>query len=142
MSVNLYMSLETPTEGIDANDCDRVFLARWSSDLAALAKKLRLKPLESFYSYDSEDIADYLDDDSEASGESPNDLPRVTYFDASDALATIRGLTSFLTENAPRFTVIGGVDRRPDLLRELAVCESTLAKAAAREVRFRFWIGE
>jgi hypothetical protein len=134
MSNHLYIKLETKIDGIDPNGSDRVLLAKFQEELSTIASDLQVKPLTSFYCYDADTLASYLDESELAA------LPAwrrvATWFHPDDALVTIKALRDFIQQDS------GSLNFDADQADgELADCQKVLEAAQQQSVRFHCYVG-
>ena len=136
MSVTLYISLQRPIKGVKPNAGDRVLILLAERELKVAARKLKVRPLEDFFSYDLSDISGLLDN----GGERKLTGPPVQWFEPEEGLRTIQALLRYVEQNAP--VMLDGEDRTKDMLDELRDCEAVLARAARSGVKFRMHPGD
>lgn len=143
MSTTLYISLEKKVRGLNPNDADRIRLADVVADyeiIEPLARKLKVRSLSEFQSYDPQDAAEFIDD--------PEELKRIIaaappleWFDPKEGVKAIRAFRDYFQAN-PK-DIPGRARKNPEaLIAELEEVESVLERAQKNRVRFRFHIGE
>jgi hypothetical protein len=123
MGASFYISLERQIDDVDPLDMDGKAVCRASEALDALAGRLRVTPLMSFFSADPAQAAEFSEEDLD-------DLPPRTYFAAEDGLKTVRALCNHLRVH-PESVPDGG-----EALVDLFEFEKILARAFEEDVRW------
>ena len=127
MGASFYISLERAIDDVDPLDIDGKAVCRASEALEALAERLKVTPLLTFYSADPSELADLADD---LPDEALAELPPRTYFPAEDGLRTIRTLCNHLRQNPD------AVPDGAEALVDLYEFEKILARAVEEDVRW------
>jgi hypothetical protein len=131
MGVSYCVIFESEVSGLGKIGGDNNPVARALDELQAVASEAGLTPLQSFESYGADDV-EGMEDIFE--GEVP-DLPPSEFFDTAEGLAAVEAITRRLRE-AP-----GTVPWVEEIIPNLEVIASELAKAKAAGIRFRFaWV--
>jgi hypothetical protein len=131
-------------DGAATNSPDNSLLLRLEAELAALAGRLSVRPLASFYAYGglaAEAAAEFADDLA-AAGIEPAPVPD-DWFDANDGLASFAALLGEVRAHPESlsFKPRRGQDHwLSDLVEELAYCEGRLQQAASSGQGFRLQI--
>jgi hypothetical protein len=131
-------------DGRPADSPDNSLLLRLEAELAALATRLNVRPVSSFYGYGAlaeEAAAEFADELAAAGGEAPP--PPDQWFDASDGLTSFGSLLGELRvrPESLEFSPSRGQEHwLAGLLRELEYCEGRLRDADAAGHRFRLQI--
>lgn len=132
MSLNLYLVLHPPIQGLDANVADRIVLAKFGKDLDNLAVSLKVSPLSAFYSYDLETLAEFADDDTVEEMQRKGNLP--IWFEASMGLISIRALRDRLRAGTDAFPF-----DKEQAAHELDDVERILVMAERQGSKFRLY---
>jgi hypothetical protein len=143
MSTTLYIALDPKVRGLNPNDADRVLLAQLACDEkrpTSIAKKLKVRPLGEFMSYDPQFMKGYFDDPAEFKAAMASARP-VEWFDPSDALKTVRALAAHF-EARPSDLPASVREHSDEVLEELKEVEGVLEKAAKKGAKFRWYVGE
>lgn len=127
MGASYYISLERQIDDVDPLDMDGKAVCRASEALDALAGRLKVAPLRSFFSADPAQMADYVDEVSD--DDLANAAPR-TYFSAEDGLKTVRALCNHLRAHPE------SVPDGDEALVDLFEFEKILARAVEEDVRW------
>jgi hypothetical protein len=143
VSTTLYISLEKKVRGLNPNDTDRVLLADVVADyevLEPIARKLRVRSLSEFQSYDPHDAAEFIDDPEELKKVIAS-APPLEWFDPTDGIKAIRAFREYFGTNSKK--IPGRARKNPEaLFLELEEVESVLEQAQKNRVRFRLHIGD
>lgn len=129
MAASLYIVVEGEDPGFDIFVNGHA-LARNEEALHRIATALKVSPLLDFFSADVNSMALLLDQGS-GDPEWAGNLPQPQWFAAEDGLATIRALTSFLSQTP---AALGSETRH--VLSDLAEYERVLHKTALYNLRW------
>jgi hypothetical protein len=125
MGVAYYIVLERQIDGLDTG-MDGKSLSRRIESLDEAALQLGVRPLSEFFSADPEELADFMEGEGIASGDS--ELPPLQQFSAQDGLTTLRALADHDTA------------REDSVAQDLRDCERILTVAAQQGVGWHFEI--
>jgi hypothetical protein len=131
MGMGLYVSLEKKVDGVDplGNGITGKAALRAQDKLDKLATKLKVKRIDALISYAESDLSDLAD---EYGVEDEVEIPKETWFSASDGLKTIRALVAHLKEKPD------SVPESKKVQEDLEEIERILVAAEKKKVRFHF----
>lgn len=131
MGAAIYPVLERELEGVDTQTNGKA-LARYESELAALAKTLGVPDLMSFHSVSADEVADFLEMDlSDAAPDAETlEMPSEQWHEAIAGLAAVRALREKIEADRD------GVSDAAAIGEDLAELERVLTVASERGVRF------
>jgi hypothetical protein len=143
MSTTLYIALDRKVPGLNPNEADRVLLAKLACDEkrpASIAKKLKVRSLSEFLSYDPQMLKGYIDDPAELKAAIAGAKP-MEWFDPSEGLRSVRAFAEHF-EARPSDLPASVRDNADELLEELKEVEGVLERAGAKGVKFRWYVDE
>ena len=139
MGVATIVELEKPIKGLKDRMAGKG-LARCDLYLDAIARRLHLRPLDDFISFDPELAAELMGDMKDERG-AAIEIPAEQWFPAADGLKTIRGLLAHFDKNPAALAELEPEREKGEgwpqaALGDLKEAERILTRAQKHKVRF------
>jgi hypothetical protein len=124
MSVAYFIIAQREVDGVDIGVAGKA-LGR-SNNLTRLAQRAGVRPLDEFFAMSPDEAADYIE---ESGGQVPADaLPDEAWYDASEGLATVRGMLAYIAAHP------GSIPDEAGIVRDLREFEEVLVRLQAHSI--------